>query len=280
MENTSNLKIIKTVLNVGAAKPFKVLHVTDSHITRGDVYGGRRTKTFSVDFEGCAEKYFFAAMQYAKDNTMTVLHTGDLIDFFSPENFDFIDKHFSAADYIYAGGNHDFCHFLGKAKEDYTYKWEKIKDIAPHLKCNLYFDSRIIGGVNFVTLDNSYYFITVGQLEALRAEAAKGLPIILAMHVPLYAEGLAQKVMQEHPCAYLCGAPEELLAVYPEERRIQQTPDEATLCAIEYIKSEPLIKALVTGHTHMNFEEALTESLVQYTTHGSFAGFVREIAVL
>ena len=114
----------------------------------------------------------------------------------------------------------------------------------------------------------------------MRAEAAKGLPIILAMHVPLYAEGLAQKVMEEHPCAYLCGAPEELLAVYPEERRIQQTPDEAMLCAIEYIKSEPLIKALVTGHTHMNFEEALTESLVQYTTHGSFAGFVREIAVL
>ena len=57
MENTSKLKIIRTVLNVGAEKPFKVLHVTDSHITRGDVYRGRRTKTFSVDFENCAEEY-------------------------------------------------------------------------------------------------------------------------------------------------------------------------------------------------------------------------------
>ena len=71
MENIIKLKIIKTVLNVGAEKPFKVLHITDSHITRGDVYRGRRTKTFNLDFENCAEEYFFAAMRYAFEEALT-----------------------------------------------------------------------------------------------------------------------------------------------------------------------------------------------------------------
>ena len=101
------------------------------------------------------------------------------------------------------------------------------------------------------------------------------------MHVPLYSPLLADRMMNEqgHPCAYLAGAPKELLCRYPEDRRLQQHPDEDTLSAIEYIKSEPLIKAVVTGHVHLNHEEKLTDTLTQYATHGSFAGYVREITV-
>ncbi|MBQ8496161.1 MAG: metallophosphoesterase [Clostridia bacterium] len=274
------LQIIKNTIHIGIEKSIRFLHITDTHITRDDPFNGRRVKTFDVDYEGCAEDYYFQAIDYAKRNNLPILHTGDLIDFFSKGNFDFIDQHFEGLDYMYAAGNHDFCHFLGKAKEDYAYKWEKIKEIAPHIKNNLYFDSRIIGGVNFVTLDNSYYLIGDGQTEMLKAEVAKGHPIILAMHVPLYTKGLAETVMQEHPCAYVVAAPEELLSTYPDDRRAQQMPDSATLRAVEYIKNEPLIKALIVGHTHLNFEEMLTEDKCQYATHGSFAGYVREFTVI
>jgi predicted phosphodiesterase len=273
----SNLKIIKTTISVGLEKPVKLLHVTDTHITRDDPTGWNRTGVFDVDYDGCAEDYFFQAIDYAKQHNMPVLHTGDLIDFFSEANFDFIDKYFKDVDYIYAVGNHDFCHRLGEAKEDTPYKWEKIKEIAPHIKDNLYFDSRIIGGLNIVTLDNSYYLMTDGQIDLLKAEAAKGYPILLCMHVPLHAPGLSYL---KSSVAYVMGAPEELLATYPEDRRLQQTPDEATLRAIDYIKSEPLIKALITGHKHLNYEEMLDCGIMQYTTHGSFAGYVREITVI
>jgi UDP-2,3-diacylglucosamine pyrophosphatase LpxH len=57
-------------------------------------------------------------------------------------------------------------------------------------------------------------------------------------------------------------------------------PDGATLRAVEYIKNEPMIKALIVGHTHLNFEENLTKTLPQYATHGSFAGYVREFTVV
>lgn len=275
----NNLKIIKTTVNIGIEKPVKLLQLTDCHITRGDPTGWNRKGTFDVDYDGCAEDYFLQALEYAKTNGMPVLCTGDVIDFFSPENFEFIDKHLSGADYIYAAGNHDFCHMLGQAKEDYAYKWEKISEIAPHIKNNMYFFSRIVDGVNVVILDNSYYFITDGQIEALKAEAARGYPIILAMHVPLYTERTALCGMEGGEPAYVVAASQELLSSYSEERRLQQAPDAATLRAVEYIKNEPMIKAVFAGHKHLNIEDMLNERLPQYVTHGSFAGYVREITV-
>ena len=274
------LNVIKTTLKVGLEKQIRFLHITDTHITRDDPSGRkRREEIFNVNYENCAEDYFLQAAAYAKAEGIPVLHTGDMIDFLSQGNFDFIDRHFADLDYMYAAGNHDFCHWVGKAKEDYAYKWEMMKRIAPHIKSNLYFDSRVIEGINFVTLDDSYYLISDGQTEMLRAEAAKGYPIVLAMHVPLYTKALAEKTMEKNPCAYLTGAPEELLAVYPEDRRLQQTPDEATKRAIAYIQSEPLIKAIVTGHNHLNFEEAYADK-VQITTVGTYEGDVREITLV
>lgn len=276
-----SLNILKTTINIGIKSPIKILHVTDTHIAKEDPTGWGREKLFDTAYDGSNEDYAAEIKQYVKDNKMLMLHTGDFIDFFSEANFKITDEYFSDIDYVYAAGNHDFCHFLGKAAEDYEYKWAQIGQIAPHIKSNLYFDSKLVGGVNIVTIDNSYYLFTEGQLELLKAEVAKGYPIIIGVHVPIFNDEQANSILETgNNCAYLCGAPTELLATYPEDRRIQQTPDAPTLKMIEYIKSQPLIKAIIAGHTHKNFEEKLTDSLVQYTTDGSFRGYVREITIM
>ena len=77
-----------------------------------------------------------------------------------------------------------------------------MKRVAPHFKQNLYFDSKIAGGVNFVSLDNSYYLIEEAQTQMLKAEISKGLPIVLCMHTPLYEKNLAERVNSS------CGARE------------------------------------------------------------------------
>lgn len=271
------LQIVKTTLEVGAEKPFKLLHVTDSHIALDDP--GKDCGRFK--FFTKAEQYFIETAEYAVRNDLTVLHTGDFFDFHSEANFAFADKHLAPLDYIYAAGNHDFCHCVGQAKEDYEYKWSQIKKVAPHVKSNLYFDFRVINGVNIVTLDNSYYLMTEGQIELLRAEAAKGYPIILAMHNPIFTKEYADMILGEgEKCAFLMGAPEEYTSKYPEARRHQQTPDEATLKAVEYIKSEPLIKAIIVGHTHRNYEGRLDNGVLQITTGGGYKGYAREITII
>jgi hypothetical protein len=57
-------------------------------------------------------------------------------------------------------------------------------------------------------------------------------------------------------------------------------PDEATLRAIEYIQNEPMIKLLVTGHTHINFEDRLPGGTLQITTDGGYHGYAREITLI
>jgi len=277
------LQVLKTVINIGLSAPIKLLHVTDTHIAYADP---ERPCDRQAHFDGMIENqtanYFEQALEYAQEHNLTILHTGDLLDFLSQRSFEYVDKKLQNVDYIYAAGNHDYCHWVGEAKEDNTYKWENMKISAPHFKSNLWFDSRVIGGLNIVTLDNSYYRISDGQIEMLRAEAAKGLPILLCMHNPLFTEGLADHILQNNPNSDLAvvAAPRTYLNQYNDHRFLQQVPDDATLRAVEYIKNEPLIKALIVGHLHLNFEDQLDNGVPQITTHGTFAGFVRELTLI
>lgn len=272
--------VIENTIEIGIKKPFKFLHMTDTHITRDDPTGWREG-AFDL-YPGSCEIFQEKAVEYAKKTGYPVLHTGDLIDFFSEGNFKYLDEVWSEIDYIYAAGNHDFCHFLGKAVEDYNYKWEMMKIAASHFKNNLYFYSRLIGEVNFVTLDNSYYRVDKGQLHALKAEVAKGYPIILGMHVPLYAETFRERFIQNDAKSIAVMAPPtEILDAYTDVhlRRCHEA-DKETLEFVEYIKNEPMIKALIVGHKHFNAVDMITPTLIQYTTTGTHYGEIREFTVV
>ena len=276
----SELKIIKTEIKIGLPSPVRLLHVTDSHITRGDPTGGQAL-WFNRDYEGCAEDYFLAALAYAKENGLTVLHTGDIIDFQSEENFAYIGEHLEGVDYIYAAGNHDFYNHVERPVEDDENKRIKTPRISPYIRSNLYFDSRILGGVNIVTIDNSYYTVKEDQIAALKKEVAKGYPVVVAMHVPVFTERLAIDGLKGDPkVLYLMGMPMEFLGQLPPDRIRQQRADEVTLRFIEYLKAEPAIKALITGHKHVNDEDIIGGRLPQYVTNGSFDGYVREITIV
>jgi hypothetical protein len=69
-----------------------------------------------------------------------------------------------------------------------------------------------------------------------------------------------------NPCAYLVDVPEELMQDYPADRFAQQKADDITRETVEYIKTEPLIKAIIAGHIHMNYRGYLKENLPQITT--------------
>ena len=280
----NELTILKTTIKIGIKNPFKLLHITDSHIFRDDASGWNRKTCFDCRYDGCTEAFYHQAIKYAKEHNIAIFHTGDLIDFFSEGNFHFLQNYFPKnLDYIYAAGNHDFVDFADIQRgqeETEAYKKSQLKLIAPYIKNNLYFDAKLIGEVNVVTLDNSYYRISEGQLDALKAEVAKGYPIILGMHVPIYTLELAKACVKEANVCYLMNAPDELLNRYPANRKKQQAPDNITKEATAYIESEPQIKAVIAGHLHQNHETKLRGEKMQYVTHGSFAGFVREITII
>lgn len=287
------LNILKTTFSVGLKQPVKFLHVTDTHIVRDNDKVSNRAAVFDTTDEQI-DAYWFEAAEYAKENGLPIVHTGDFMDYVTDGALDFVDKHLSDLNYILATGSHDYGHLIpgsqdyrdwraaGGAEND-AYKKEQMKLVAPHVKNNLYFSSMLIGGVNVVALDNSYLHITDGQLDALIAEVAKGYPVVVAMHIPIHTKGLQDLGLM--PRENLCSTADEQRAHAMANNRPDlaeniRVYDDATWRAIEYIKKEPMIKLILTGHRHRNFEEFLRDDQMQIVTHATCHGFVREITII
>ena len=283
----TTLTVAKTALAVGLEKPVKLMHITDSHLCRAYPDEGEKLVALAAARgEKCfggeenAERLFEQAVAYAKANADLAVFTGDIYDFLSRSNLEYMKKALDSVPYFYVAGNHDFCTAPGADPEDYPFKLRQLARVAPYVKDNLLMSSREIGGVNLVGLDDTYYQFTDGQTDFLRAEAAKGLPILLFLHNPLYTPRYAETCLASQGCAYLVGCPEEVLERYREPARaVYQRPNEATKRAVDCILHEPLIKAVFCGHSHHNFEEPLSNGVPQITTGGTFRGEARLITV-
>jgi hypothetical protein len=108
--------------------------------------------------------------------------------------------------------------------------------------------SRLIKGIRFVAIDNSIYHVTQKQLDFWKQEAAKGDPIVLFMHIPLWQEGWKN--------VFTCGCPDWGSANDPYweiERREKwaekQSP--STFAFRETVLSTPNLAGVMTGHIHI-----------------------------
>ncbi len=279
---------ISTRIEIGLPKPLRFLHTTDNHLTLADERDNERKRELAAarhhafeDDDNRVQKSLDMMIDYCNQNCDLLLHTGDLIDFVSYKNLEVAKAYLDRTDYIMCAGNHEFSQYVGEAWEDESYKRQSFSLVQSISKCNLEFSSRLIGGVNLVAVDNGYYYFLQEQLDALKTEVAKGYPILLLMHNPIYTEDLYDEMMvrRKRECAYLCGCPDEKLATYDEHRRRQQQPYFATNEFIEYVKNEPLVKALITGHLHFNYEGQLSSGKMQYVTTGGFLEGARIIDV-
>lgn len=265
------MKFIDTTIKVGAERPFELLHFSDIHLTYADARDDARKLELAADrhrYFADAEENLAAAIADAKRTGALMVSTGDLIDFVSYANVDAAKKFTDENDCFFAAGNHEFSLYVGEAWEDSEYRNKSLALVQSAFKNDIRFSSRIVNGVNLVAIDNGYYLVDRAQLDALKAECAKGMPVIIMMHCPLHSEYLRHMLMDEagQPCAYLMGSPEEVLATYSDHRRRQQSPDDVTREAYEYMTGEPAIKAILAGHIHGDhFEDSINGSLTQYT---------------
>ena len=170
---------------------------------------------------------------------------------------------------------------MGEAWEDKAYRMNSYMAMGYGLGVPMFFNSRTVGDVNIVGIDNSYYLFEEWQIWRLKREIEKGFPVILVFHDPLFEQSIYDYHIALHPAAptYLVGYDEEHLLPYNEFRAVQQRPDGPTLKMIEYIKTEPAIKAILTGHLHFSFVSEIREGLTQYVTGGGYEGYCREITV-
>ena len=242
--------------------------MTDVHLSLADDVDGDGMKAHAAERrrEFCKEAgyperdpvgYFEEAMEYSKDFDCTVI-TGDVVDFTSHANCEATKKILAGKDYIFCAGNHEFCPKVGKP-DSFDRKKEITDEIQSVFRGNMIFESRIVGGVNVIAVDNGYYTWTEEQLEKIKFEVSRGLPCILFCHVPLTFNH-----MRHEPSHKDLGVTEEY--------------KNFILSVNEYIINEPMIKAVFSGHSHITDVVDIGEKK-DYTTGALFKGIVGEINI-
>ena len=195
------MNLIQNKLTVGAEKPFRFLHMSDTHFTLADDRDDLRKRELAENrtkWHSNAERISEEAEAYARENGLMIAHTGDYIDFVSAANLDRLKRFTDENDVFFAAGNHEFSLYVGEAFEDAAYREISLARVQACVKNNLRFASKKVNGVNLIAIDNGYYLFEAWQLDALKKEAAYGLPMLLFMHTPLYDPDL-YRIMGERP---------------------------------------------------------------------------------
>ena len=280
----SRLATSYAVVDIGLEKPFSVLHISDTHLAAAypdehpDTIAAaeKRTRGFGVR----QEESLAESLEWARHNTDYVIHTGDLIDFQSRANFDLVRKYWG--DTMFGSmGNHEFYSYLkgekrGRTEEFKSPSWKMLKDAFP---VDPRFASRIENGVNFIAIDDVFGSVQSDQVEKFKAEAQKGLPIVLCMHVPFFTPSieLASLKFWKHTGKKFAGRPDPSAPIGQGGSRWCQRNDPTTAGFIAYLKQEKLLKAILAGHEHITMEERFSPTAVQYLVGGNFLFAAREV---
>lgn len=274
------LNLAYTHIEAGATAPFSILHVSDTHFTAAyeheAVYAcgmaPRRTQTFG----GRQIESFESTLAWAGKNVDYVLHTGDLIDFQSEANFDLVKKYYGETMFG-AMGNHEFYSYLPDEKHTWQ---EPFKGRSwPLLRATYPVDSRffakVVNGVNFICLDDVFGTVQPDQVELFHAEAKKGLPMILCMHVPFFTDNLwriTQRFWRNSNKKFRNAAIPDPTGDYK-----RQLEDPTTRAFISYLKGEKLLKGLLVGHEHVAMQDRFSPTAIEYATGGNFMFHAREV---
>ncbi|MBO4625185.1 MAG: metallophosphoesterase [Bacteroidales bacterium] len=279
------LSLSYAVVNIGLERPFSVLHLTDSHLAAAYPEENekkqrlhiRRTQTFG----GHQEEALRDALDWAKERVDYIVHTGDLIDWQSEENFDLVRKYFGEG-LIGSVGNHEFNPdmWLSEPAEEHTEAFKdltraRIQEVYPF---DVRFASQVANGVNFVTLDDVYGYVTQEQVDQFKEEVKKGLPIVLCMHVPFFTDN----IWRADKRFWLNTGKMNGNGALPEpsgDYKVQ-LEDSVTRDFIAWLKQEPLLKCILAGHLHISVEDQFSPTCRQYVTAGGFLFHGREVIFL
>ncbi|MCK0146383.1 metallophosphoesterase [Arenibacter sp. F26102] len=187
-------------------EPIKIVHIADTHMFRDDdrgvpykKYSGRmakaynQTKHFKTDEVTNPELAFEAALNFAKESQADLITLiGDIFSFPSEAAIEWVQAKLEEVNipYIYVAGNHDW-HYEGMEGplEGLRDKWI-VDRLLPLYQGNhplmAVYD---VKGIRFVAIDNSTYQINEDQLAFFKKQVSSGIPMVLLVHIPMYAPG-------------------------------------------------------------------------------------------
>jgi len=271
-----------------------IFHITDTHLFKDDERGipyqefsGRMSKAYNetTHFETREktnpEEAFVETLKLAKEaNADLITLVGDIFSFPSEIAVEWVLARLkeTGIPYIYTAGNHDW-HYEGMegSLEELRDTWTKKRLLPLYQGKDPLMATIDVKGVRFIAIDNSTYEINKAQLAFLKEQIASGLPLVLLVHIPMYAPG--------KPVWFGCGNPNwgaendkgfkvERRPKWPETGHTQTTFDfhKEVFCA-------PNLLGVFAGHTH-RFSMELIKGTPQIVTDDNASGGYLDVQFL
>lgn len=244
---------------------FQTVVIADTHLFRDDErgipyqsYSGRMAKAYNQTqhyLTGEAtnpEKSLAAALNLAADKKAALVALiGDIVSFPSEAAVDFVlDKMKTAGlPYVYTAGNHDW-HYEGMpgSLSSLRSEWIQKRLLPLYQQKNPLMQVTELQGVRIVILDNSNYQITTEQLQFFKQQLQYGQPVVLMVHIPLYAPGRS--------VGFGCGHPEwnaksdKNFELERRERWPETGHTKATMDFHHTVFYAPNVLGVIAGHIH------------------------------
>lgn len=199
---------------------------------------------------------------------------GDIVDFPAIAGIEYAERLISESGIpsVYTSGNHDWLFYDDPVTAEVRSKfWPRLQPLTGGQPA---FSRRQIGGLLFVTVDNSLYQVDDDQLEFMRQVLAEGLPTVLLSHIPISLPTLRGAVMEA-----MNGSP--IMMADPDwalESRQENFVDDTTPTTLEFVKlvsqAQNLV-AVLTGHCHLSHVDSINPRAVQYLAPPGYAGEYR-----
>lgn len=247
------------------AKPLRVMMLADTHLFRDDERGAEyrqfsarmagaynQTRHYRTGATTCPEQSFEQALATAREAEVDLVALlGDIFSFPSEAAVEWALGRLEAAGlpYLYVAGNHDW-HYEGMpgSSAELRATWIEQRLRPLYQGADPLMAVREVQGVRFVTIDDSCYEILPAQLEFFRAQVATGQPMVLLMHIPLYAPGRS--------VGYGCGHP-DWGAAADRNHEIERRPrwpesghNATTLAFHREVFDAPNLLGVFAGHIH------------------------------
>lgn len=184
-----------------------------------------------------------------KNHPDLVLLTGDIIDYYSLSNCDYLKRSIGRLEspYLFSCGNHES-------------PSNRFQDIC---KGNCDFSCVDFGEFFVVSINNSNRKIKPSQIESFEILLKCKKPIILAMHIPMMTEYNLLEFMQ-------------LDSYYSMK---YNDCDEISSQFIHLVSSCDEVKAVLCGHTHGSIVSLIAPNKPQYNCSSGLIGHVNKIII-
>ena len=263
--------------------------IGDSHLSIDDArgepfrqYSGRMSKPYrsALHFRtgrplASPEGFDYALAEAKKLQMDFVALVGDIVSFPTEAGVEYVKKRLdeSGLNWMYVSGNHDW-HYEGLpgTEMELRAEWTRKRLSPLYQGADPMMASRVVNGIRFVFIDNSLYEILPSQLDFWKSEAAKGEPVALMMHIPLYMPGYGPR---EAGCAH----PQWGAKVDPHwkiERRPQWPEAGHTQTTFAFRKAvfdTPNLLGVFVGHEHRHmfaFDNGHVQCVTAANADGSF----------